>query len=217
MKKESLDRDKLRRDIRKLRRDDLLSLLDRAIDQIPKTRLPKVFQGIVDPKKKKNNENISKEFLSEIKLFYKASLNGKYYEDFNVNSKNYMNKSSGTKKWISECNRLFNLCVSNVSHSCKDVRDAMLILFGLLRRIDEGDSDFVFFADEAGSWQVGVDWDRVLPAWFRCLSEMADSDEFAEETVRVIEDYVEYDREKFLTIARKKANPEQRKALLKKI
>lgn len=27
--------------------------------------------------------------------------------------------------------------------------------------------DVIFFADEGGSWQVGVDWERVLPPWFR--------------------------------------------------
>jgi hypothetical protein len=26
--------------------------------------------------------------------------------------------------------------------------------------------DVIFFADEGGSWQVGVDWERVLPPWF---------------------------------------------------
>ena len=37
----------------------------------------------------------------------------------------------------------------------------------------------VFFADEGGSWQVGVDWKSVLPADFRCLAETAGPEEFA--------------------------------------
>jgi len=37
--------------------------------------------------------------------------------------------------------------------------------------------------DEAGSWQVGVDWEEVLPAWFRSLSPGADPCEWAEAVV----------------------------------
>jgi len=213
MKKESIDCDKLRRDIRKLRRDDLLNLLDRAIEHLPKTRLPKVFKGSIDLGKEKIGKNASKKLLSEIKRFHKFSIRGEYYEDFNVNSRNYMRQSSGTKEWIRECNRFLNLCVSEARHSCINVREAMSLLFGLLRHIDEGYDDIVFFADEGGSWQVGIDWDKVLPAWFRCLSKTADPDEFAKETVRAIEDFADYDRKKFLAIAHKKATPKQRKAL----
>ena len=39
----------------------------------------------------------------------------------------------------------------------------MDILFGLLNHIDKGNDSVVFFADEGGSWQVGVDWAKVLP------------------------------------------------------
>lgn len=216
MKKECIDRDKLRGDIRKLCRDDLLTLLDRAIEHLPKTRLPEVFKGSIDSEKLKNSRNTLKELLPEIKRFHKTSLRGEYYEGFNVNSKNYMKQSAGTKKWIRECNRLLNLCVSEAQYSCVSAREGMSVLFELLRRIDEGYDDMVFFADEAGSWQVDVDWDKVLPTWFRCLSETAEPNEFTKEAVKIIEYFVEYDREKFLAVAHKKAKPEQRKALPEK-
>jgi len=56
-----------------------------------------------------------------------------------------------------------------------EVRQAMDILFGLLNHLDEGNDDVIFFADEGGSWQVGVDWARVLPAWFKVLSATAEA------------------------------------------
>ncbi|HTU41044.1 MAG TPA: hypothetical protein VMF10_05010 [Candidatus Aquilonibacter sp.] len=37
----------------------------------------------------------------------------------------------------------------------------------------------IFFADEGGSWMVGVEWRRVLPAWFRVLSATASPAEIA--------------------------------------
>src|SRR5438093_5397812 len=55
-----------------------------------------------------------------------------------------------------------------------EVRQAMDILFGLLNHIDKGDDDVIFFADEGGSWQVGVDWAKVLPVWFKVLSATAE-------------------------------------------
>ena len=43
--------------------------------------------------------------------------------------------------------------------------------------------EVIFFADEAGSWQIGVDWRTVFPAYFAayfgCLAEAAAADEFA--------------------------------------
>jgi len=43
------------------------------------------------------------------------------------------------------------------------VREAFELLLGLLRRIDKGD-DVIFFADEEGSWRIGVDWRVELSA-----------------------------------------------------
>ncbi len=56
----------------------------------------------------------------------------------------------------------------------------------------------VFFADEAGSWQVGVDWREVLPAWFKCLRQTAEPEEYARSVVGI----VRYDRERYLQKAR---------------
>jgi len=215
--KKNIDRDKLHHEIQKLSRDDLINLLDRAIEYLPKTRLPKVFTDHFGKEKrtKTRSEPKPNDILSEIKNFHKASFSGKYYESFNVNSKNYMNQSSGTKKWIYECNRLLNLCVTMLPNSCKSLREGMSLLFELLHYIDDGYDDIVFFADEGGSWQVGIDWDKVLTAWFKCLSETSGPDEFVQETVKIIDNFVSYDRKKYLKIAHKNATSIQRKVLPK--
>ena len=43
------------------------------------------------------------------------------------------------------------------------MREAFELLLGLLRRIDKGD-DVIFFADDEGSWRIGVDWRVELSA-----------------------------------------------------
>ena len=112
--------------------------------------------------------------LTDVKLFEKASLAGEYYQSFDVNSKNCTQESTGTSAWIARSLRLLDRCVANASKGDPmELREAMDILFGLLDRIDECRDDIVFFADEGGAWQVGVDWDRVLPAWFKVLSATA--------------------------------------------
>jgi len=93
------------------------------------------------------------------------------------------------------------------------VREAMDILFGLLDHIDECRDDVIFFADEGGSWQVGVDWKRVLPAWFKVLSITASPEDFAKRITTLLSHHYSYGRDQMLAIARQIATPEQCKAL----
>ena len=93
------------------------------------------------------------------------------------------------------------------------MREAFELLFALLRRLDKDPDSVVFFADEAGSWQVGVDWRRALPAYFRCLAEGSAGEEFAREVGRVITDFADYERPRHLAAARRMANAEQKTAL----
>jgi hypothetical protein len=112
--------------------------------------------------------------LDEVRKFQEASLRGEYYDSFDVNSKNCMQKSEGTENFIADFDKLMGLCVRAAAKSPRtQTREAFGLLFDILRRIDDSPDDVVFFADEAGSWQVGVDWRSVLPAYFRCLADVA--------------------------------------------
>jgi hypothetical protein len=93
------------------------------------------------------------------------------------------------------------------------VRRAFDILFELLGRFDDGDDRMVFFADEGRSWMVGVDWKRVLPAWFWVLSATADPAEYARRFETFVGRYCNYQRTELLTEARQVATPSQLKEL----
>jgi hypothetical protein len=58
-----------------------------------------------------------------------------------------------------------------------------------------------------------VDWERVLPPWFRVLSATAAPGEYVERITTLLEHHYNYGRDKMLAVARKTATPEQRKAL----
>ena len=152
--------------------------------------------------------------LAALKAFDKASRAGDYYESFDVNSKNFMEKSQGTTGWIAECRRLLDRCVDEAKRGDQaEVRQAFDSIFGLLDRIDECRDDIIFFADEAGAWQVGVDWEKVLPPWFKVLSATAGPEEYARTIVNLLKHHYDYGSGKMLTLARKTATEAQRQAL----
>jgi hypothetical protein len=152
--------------------------------------------------------------LSDVKAFKKASLAGEYFESFNVNSKNCMEKSTGTRAWIADCHRLLDRCAAQERKGDPaDVRQAFETIFKLLDHIDECLDDVIFFADEAGSWQVGVDWNKILPPWLRALSATAEPEEYTERITALLERHYSYGSGKMLAIARRTATPLQRMAL----
>ena len=211
-----IDRDKLRAEVRKLGNKCVFLMLDDAIELLPLANLRKIAKKYVDLKRlRPNAEKAARSsWLTDVKLFEKASLAGEYYESFGVNSKNYTQLSAGTTAWIADYLRLLDRCVINAKESNPaDVRQAMDILFGLLNHIDEGRDDVIFFADEGGSWQVGVDWAKVLPAWFKVLSATAEPEEYAERITALLSCHYQYGRDKMLAIARRTATTRQRKAL----
>src|SRR5439155_10393972 len=143
----------------RLKREGLLDLLDRALDHVPGSRLPEIIKGYLEPDRIRPDAAGAGRLLDAVKRFHEASQRGDYFEDFAVNSKNFMHQSEGTETWIEECNRLLDRCVVRAGEGGHaEAREAFALLFGLLERINHGE-DVIFFADEGGAWQVGVDWD----------------------------------------------------------
>ncbi len=85
----------------------------------------------------------------------------------------------------------------------------------MLSQIDACADDILFFADEGGSWEVGVDWESVLPAWFKVLSATVGPAEYAQRIATTLKCHYEHGRVKMLAGARKIATPTQRQALPK--
>jgi hypothetical protein len=214
-----IDRDKLRAAIRKLGNEYVFYMLHDAIDLLPPAKLHRIVRRYLDPKRlRPDGEKVMKSnLLADVETFEKASLAGEYYESFDVNDKNSTEKSTGTTGWIAECCRLLDRCVEEVrkprSADPSEVRRAFDIIFSLLDRIDECRDDIIFFADEAGAWQVGVDWGRVLPPWFKVLSVTAAPEEYAGRITTLLEHRYNYGRDKMLAVARKTATPQQRRVL----
>jgi hypothetical protein len=213
MPQRGIDRDKLRAAIRKLGDEHVCYMLDDAFDLLPESKLVKLVGQYLDVAKLRPDAKAKGTLLAEVQTFERASLEGEYYESFNVSSKNFLETSTGTRAWIAECRRLLGRSIEAKKVSPAEVRDALERIFGLLRHIDEGHDDIVFFADEGGSWQVGVDWAKVFPCWFACLAATAAPEEYARQVLAAVDEFEKFRRGKHLATARRIATPEQRKAL----
>ena len=214
MSRGAVDVDKLRVALRRMSRGNLLMVAERAIEIVPRTKLGALVGDMVRLDQLADGKRGAAPLLDEVRKFHEASLRGENYDSFDVNSKNFMDKSEGTETFIAEFDRLSGKCVRAAGKGPHaPVREAFELLFALLRRIDEDADSVVFFADEAGSWQVGVDWRDVLPAYFRCLAEGTPGEDFAREVDRSISDFADYERPRHLTAARRVANAEQKAAL----
>ena len=199
-----VDREKLREQVRHLPPENLLMLLDRAIDLLPAAKLAAFMAGHVLPEDVIADSAPKPELLDAVRAFDAASRRGEYYQDFNVNGHNDTMKSPGTLRWLAEWQRLAERAVKvSAKTPGPDAQTAFELLFGLLARIDECTDDIVFFADEAGVWQVGVDWFEVLPAYARCVAVTASPADFARMILGLMEDYAAFDAVRLLPAVRK--------------
>ncbi len=207
----SLLRDSIRTE---LEIEELLSLLDRAIELIPQERLPELIEGFFDLDLLSVDELSEQSLLEDVLEFHSNSLAGLYYDDFEVNSKNFMERSRGTINWIAEHERLLNRCMIESSQGDPEqMRQAFEKLFNLLDEIDECRDDIIFFADEAGAWQVGVEWDDVLPCYFTVLAAVAQPSEYAEGVIKIVKSHANYNSDNYFKLALEVAKPPQQKVL----
>ena len=165
---DAIDREKLRVALRCMSRGNLLIVAERAIEIVPRTKLRVLVGDLVRIEELAQKARGPASLLDEVRTFHDASLRGEHYESFNVNSKNYMDKSRGTERFIAEFDRLLGTCVRAAAKGPRvPVRDAFELLLALLRRTDEDSDSIVFVADEGGAWQVGVDWSAAFPYYER--------------------------------------------------
>jgi hypothetical protein len=193
-------------------------MLDDAIDLLPQSKVVKLVGQYLDVTKLRPDAKAKGTLLAEVQAFERASLKGEYYElqrelEDAPSCMLGLETSTGTRAWIAECRRLLGRCIEAKKVPPAEARDAFERIFGLLRHIDEGHDDVVFFADEGGSWQVGVDWATVFPCWFACLAATAAPEEYARQALAAVDELEKFHRDKHLATARRIATPEQRKAL----
>ncbi len=212
----TIDREKLRAWVRRLGDEYAFYLLDEAIEVLTQEQLAQVTAKYVRPEDLRPDAvaQPASTLIDDVRAFDARARAGAYYEAFNVNSRNCTQKSGGTRAFIADFGRVLDRCVAASDQQDRAaMADAFGVLFDLLRHIDECCDDVVFFADEAGSWQIPVHWPEVFPAWFRCLATVAPPDEYAARVVVTVENFEHYNWDRNIEAALAVASPEQRAAL----
>lgn len=210
-----IDFRKLRECLRTLRDEDVFLMLDDAIERLSPEDLEQVVRPFLDLEllRPSGAKLGSAELIDQVRAFANESNAGDSYESFDVTSRNCTKLSRGTLAWIATCCRLFDQCVVSVGRGdASEVLAAMNVLFGLVESIDERD-DVLFFADEGGSWLVGIDWKQVLPAWIHLLTARSGAVEFAAAVVDRHGRLPSHARVGFLALAESMATPAQAAAL----
>jgi hypothetical protein len=216
-----INHDKLRDRLRIIGDEYVFSILDDVIDAVPAPKLAKIVAQYIDLKQiapDVESKRGKSTLAADVRAFNEKSRRGAYYEAFRVDSRNFMEKSPGTRAFIADCRRLLDRLVnaSNRGDRHRDraeLRASFELMFELLRALNTGDDEMLFFADEGGAWQVGVPWDDLFPAWFTCLARTATPDEYARLVVDVVDEFKLYNRPQHLAVAKRLGNADQARAL----
>ncbi len=189
-----------------------LELLYRVIDRLPEEQLDDVFGELMRYCDQDELAGPTPDVFNEVKTFVEDSKRGAYYDD--PDSLPFGTHSEGTNRWIAECCRLLGLLVeSSEEDPTPEVAEAFDSIFDLLRQINRGDDTIVFFADEGGAWQVGVEWESVIPAWSQCLASFENPETCAKRILELIDEFAAYERDKLVQAATKALPDEHARAL----
>jgi hypothetical protein len=228
MTQHKIDSNTLRAELRALPRGSLLLIAERAVGLVAEDQLGALLGDIVQTHVDPGGAGpeapatvVVQSLLDDVRSFYDVAKAGEFYEHVETYGRGGCGQSRGTDAFVAEFDRLMRRCVYasevDITHRVTDgfghdVRDSFELLFALLRHIDEGHDDMLFFADEGSSLDVGVNWRVVLPAYFECLAETeaASPEEFARAVDQVITDFAGYDRVRYMDAAHKAATDAQR-------
>ncbi len=151
-------------------RDRLLSLCLALLDAVPKRRQAAALAGFVSLDEVVASPARAAGVLAEVERFHAQATSGAFYESFRVDSRNYMDQSAGTRRFIAEYRRLAGRVAAIAEQGAhREACAAYAWLADLHHRVDE-DEEVIFLADEPGAWQIGCSWREHAPRWFRALA-----------------------------------------------
>jgi hypothetical protein len=177
--------------VRTLDREALLVVLIRVLSTAPAGAVRGTFPDYrLTCLEDRQDPTEGKTLTQAVQEFCESAKRGDYYQELWLGARHSSMKSSKTEEFGALLTLLFDGCVAEAeSGDSAEVCKAYELLFDLLRDIDRCETDIVFWADEPGTWQLGVDWTRVLSPYFRCLRSIVTLQEFGERANAVIGEF----------------------------
>lgn len=146
-----IQKNKLFQAVNKLKKSELLSLLEDAFDNMDGKTQRYVFGELFKAHTKK--ERTPKELLGKIEDFYTKSMAGHYYASFNINSKNFSDIPEETDEWFDEISDYLDFTSTIVEEQQYEIGlKCFTVLFELIDRMESGEE--IVFADELGDWMI---------------------------------------------------------------
>ena len=81
-------------------------MLIACLDDLEDSDVESVIGDFIEPDELRPARRRGAELLTEVRTFATRSLANEFYEGFNVNSKNWMDKSKNTERWVDASNDL---------------------------------------------------------------------------------------------------------------
>lgn len=152
-----INKDKLFEAIEQLDKEELIQLLDDAFINMKESIKREVFGSIYKAHTK--NERTPATLLTDIKNFYRKSINGYYYAPFNINSKNFSHIPEETEDWFDEVSSYLDFTSELVmEEQYESAKSCFKILFELIEKMNDGEA--IVFADEVGDWMIHAEKDH---------------------------------------------------------
>ena len=178
-----IDRTKLLEVLKRQKKAGLLDLLEHAFDAMEPKQQRAVFGEITSPPPTARAKG--PDLLKEVVKFDRDSRAGKYYQDFEINSKNYTYIPDKTDEWF---DRLGGL-LTETSKLTRQRDHALAVacfdrLYALIETMEEGDS--IVFADELGSWMIPVREEVWMADYLASLAATTTPEEFTAKAIPLI-------------------------------
>ena len=106
--------------------------------------------------------------VDDARSFFDATMVGNYYESVEIINWGRQEQSARTDAFAAEFDRLVRRCAHVADQSdFLAARDGVELLLDSLRHVDKGNDDVLFFADDGGLQNVGVNW----RFFFQCITD----------------------------------------------
>lgn len=146
-----MDKDVIFDCIKSYSKQELLTLLDKAWEELSDAKCRNVFGHIKYQLLKEGLDPV--EHQDEVEAFCDASYKQHYYTPFNINSKNYRDIPEKTDEWFATMGELLDLTCDLVEQGEKEVaKTCFEQLYKLIETMENGED--IVFADEYGSWMI---------------------------------------------------------------
>ncbi|MFO0617219.1 MAG: hypothetical protein U0414_31775 [Polyangiaceae bacterium] len=177
----------LLRKVRALSRADLVALLSSALENRDE-HLEDFVENHGTVRQSRDPAN-PPELYEEVTAFTAAALGGAYYEEWEPNPGSPVFRGLADD-FRTRFDHLLRRVYAAKVGSDRRRREMFELLFRVLRRLDEGIDNIIFFDDDAlGSTHLPFQWDVILPAYFATLAATSEPSEFAREVLAAIADF----------------------------